>query len=344
GRLRGGLRRGAQRGAPPAVGGFSGHAYDTPILLADARLDAGLPMAIDPFMGDDGVVVLLPFGDGWYRATIWDRTRQGVPIEEPVGVEEVRDALLRITGDDLGLAEMRWSIRFLSERRQAREYRVGRVFLAGDAAHVHSPLGAMGMSTGIQDAANLSWKLIAADGRWAPSWLLDTYHSERHPIGKTVLRLTDTLRRVAEAPAAVRAVRPYLFPKIVNHPWVSEELRLMFAGMSITYPVPDQVAESPLAGTRVPDLALLLGEQASRLYEHLGDSRFVLVDTTQSLPADDDPWPDRLRVLRSSRPLPLGKATTILVRPDGYTAWTATFPSAGQVRKALVQWLQRSGT
>ncbi|MEW9555536.1 FAD-dependent oxidoreductase [Nonomuraea sp. NPDC050783] len=324
--------------------GFSGHAYATRILLADVRLDADLPLAVNPFMGDDGVVLLPPFGDGWYRATIWDRTGQGVPLDEPVGIEEVRDALLRITGRDLGLARMRWATRFLSERRQARDYRVGRVFLAGDAAHVHSPLGAMGMSTGIQDAANLSWKLVAADRGWAPPWLLDTYRSERHPVGRQVLRLTDTLRRVSEAPAAVRAVRPCLFPKIVNQPRISERLRLTFSGMGITYPVPSQVTATPLAGTRVPDLALTLGDRASRLYEHLGDGRFVLVDTTQSLPAGDEPWPGRLRVLRSSRPLLLGRATTILVRPDGYLAWTATFPDPGQVGKALAEWLRRPGT
>ncbi|NJP94836.1 hypothetical protein HCN51_36295 [Nonomuraea sp. FMUSA5-5] len=321
--------------------GFSGRAYDTRILLADVRLEADLPLAVNPFMGDDGVVLLPPYGGGWYRATIWDRTGQGIPIERPVAIEEVRDAMLRITGRDLGVAEMRWSTRFLSERRQASDYRVGRVFLAGDAAHVHSPLGAMGMSTGIQDAANLSWKLAAADRGWAPSWLLDTYQPERHPVGRQVLRLTDTLRRVAEAPPAVRAVRPYLFPKIVNHPRVSERLRLMFAGMAVTYPTPGPATATPLAGTRVPDLALTLDDRASRLYEQLGDGRFVLLDTTQSLPPGDDPWPDRLRVLRSSRPLLLGKATTILVRPDGYTAWTGTFPSGEQISTALAQWLSR---
>ncbi|MDP4505332.1 FAD-dependent oxidoreductase [Nonomuraea turcica] len=147
--------------------GFSGRSYDTRILLADVLLERELPLAVNPFIGDDGAVLLPPYGGGRYRATIWDRTGQNVPIDEPVSIEEVRDALRRIAGDDLGLVEMSWSTRFLSERRQARSYRVGRVFLAGDAAHVHSPLGAMGMSTGIQDAANLSWKLAATHQGWA---------------------------------------------------------------------------------------------------------------------------------------------------------------------------------
>src|SRR3712207_1795469 len=94
------------------------------------------------------------------------------------------------------MGEQRWSSRFRSERRQARTYRVGRVFLAGDAAHVHSPVGGQGMNTGIQDAVNLGWKLAATVQGWAPPGLLDTYQEERHPIGALVLRMTDGLYRM----------------------------------------------------------------------------------------------------------------------------------------------------
>src|SRR5262249_12741490 len=191
---------------------FSGRSYDTRILLADARFERDLPLAVNPFVGRDGVVLLPPYGDGWYRATIWDRTRQHVPLDQPVGIEEVRDSVRRIAGDDLGLAAMGWATRFLSERRHAERYRVGRGFVAGDAAHVHSPLGAMGMSTGIQDAANLSWKLTAAVAGWAPPWLLDSYTAERHPAGRTALRFTDLMMRLAVAPAPVRLLRGLLAP------------------------------------------------------------------------------------------------------------------------------------
>ena len=100
----------------------------------------------------------------------------------------------------------------MSERRQAECYRVGQVFLAGDAAHVHSPLGALGMNTGIQDATNLGWKLAAEVNGWAPSWLMDSYQAERHPVGHQALRVTDLLQRITLAPAAVRALRPVLAP------------------------------------------------------------------------------------------------------------------------------------
>ena len=117
--------------------------------------------------------------------------REQAPLSEPVTVAEMRDAFGRIAGDDCGMSEMRWSSRFLSERRQARHYRVGRVFLAGDAAHVHSPIGGQGMNTGIGDAMNLGWKLalkLDPAGRGGASdWLLDTYETERHPVGAAVL-------------------------------------------------------------------------------------------------------------------------------------------------------------
>ena len=192
--------------------GFVGASYDTHIMLADVRLSEELETAVNAYVGRDGVILLAAFGDGWYRAVIWDRHREHVPLEVPVGIDEVRESLRRIAGIDLKVVEMRWSTRFLSERRQAEFYRVGRAFLAGDAAHVHSPLGALGMNTGIQDATNLGWKLAAEVNGWAPSWLMDSYQAERHPVGLQALRVTDLLQRITLAPAAVRALRPVLAP------------------------------------------------------------------------------------------------------------------------------------
>ena len=115
-----------------------------------------------------------------------------MPLDVPLPMAEMRDAFERIAGTDFGMREQRWSSRFLSESRQARRYRVGRAFLAGDAAHVHSPMGAQGMNTGIGDAMNLGWKLAATVGGWAPPGLLESYETERHRVGRQVLMLTDS--------------------------------------------------------------------------------------------------------------------------------------------------------
>ena len=175
---------------------FAGKQYQTHILLADVQLAHPPTDGLSAATGPEGVVLLVPFGDGWFRAIAWDRTREQVPLSEPVTLSEIRDAFLRIGKTDFGMGEMRWSSRFLSERRQAERYRVGRGFIAGDAAHVHSPLGAQGMNTGIQDAMNLGWKLAAAVQGAAPEWLLDSYETERHAVGANVLKLTDAFNQL----------------------------------------------------------------------------------------------------------------------------------------------------
>ncbi|WP_017588975.1 FAD-dependent monooxygenase [Nocardiopsis ganjiahuensis] len=319
--------------------GFSGHSYDTHIILADVRLEQDLPRAVNPFMGADGVALLPPYGDGWFRATVWDRTRQDVPIDRPVGLEELNDSLGRITDGQLTVAETRWSTRFLSERRQADRYRVGRVLLAGDAAHVHSPMGAMGMNTGIQDAANLAWKLVALEQGWAPSWLLDTYESERHPVGRSTLRLTDAILRIAVAPAPIRAIRPFVAPRMLRIRKVSEGVRRLLSGIGVHYDRPEPVEDTVSVGQRVDDLSLVSAGAPTRLYELVDPARFTLIDTTADGRAAKaaEPWADRIQALHVRGELPEG-ADVLLMRPDGYVAWSGERPSAAQTRTALSEW------
>lgn len=169
---------------------FPGFPNPGSVILADLRLD-GLPMT--SAYGDlsrSGMLLMFPFRDGSCRVVLYDFARADVAVAEPVTLDEVRAGLRRITGQDFGPRDMYWSGRYRSESRQALAYRSGRILLAGNAAHAHSPAGAHGLNTGFQDAVNLGWKLGAVISGWAPDGLLDSYHDERHPVGRAVLALT----------------------------------------------------------------------------------------------------------------------------------------------------------
>jgi 2-polyprenyl-6-methoxyphenol hydroxylase-like FAD-dependent oxidoreductase len=321
--------------------GFVGASYATHIMLADVRLSEESPTAVNPRIGRDGLLLLVPFGDGWYRSIIWDRQREHVPLEEPLGLDEIRESARRIAGTDFGIQDMRWSTRFLSERRQAERYRVGHVFLAGDAAHVHSPLGALGMNTGIQDAMNLGWKLAAAVHGWAPPCLLDSYQAERHPVGREALRVTDLLHRAAVAPGVVRAVRPLLARFLFALGPVRRAMRRRISGLAIAYPPPRGERAHPWTGQRVPDATV--GE--SRLYELMRHGRFVLLDRTgagEIARVAEEGWSDRVDAVRVAAAATSNWPTAMLLRPDGYAAWASDAPEPGERlsagRAALQHW------
>lgn len=230
--------------------------------------------------------------------------------------------------------DARWISRFHSDERQVPRYRQGRVFLAGDAAHVHSPAGGMGMNTGMQDAANLGWKLAAVLHGWSGDELLDSYQSERHPVGRMVLRVSHALLTAVTArSAAVRTLRIWVAS-------VAHQLRVVEAhaargisGISINYRAP--LGSHPLAGRRVPDLRL--AGEPSRLYEALRQGKFVLVG--RDIATIAAPWAGRVVTASPAA----GLHPTLLVRPDGYTAWAAEAPHPDEVRKTLTRWLGEVG-
>ncbi|TMR99807.1 FAD-dependent monooxygenase [Nonomuraea basaltis] len=297
---------------------FEGKQYETHILLADVRLTETPGETLFTRASNEGVVIMIPFGDGWFRAIAWDRLREQVPLSEPLPMEEMRDAFLRIAGTDFGMLEQRWSTRFLSERKQAERYRVGRVFIAGDAAHVHSPLGGQGMNTGIQDAMNLGWKLAAAVQGRTPAGLLDTYESERHRVGAQVLLLTDGFNRLVLGRSPFRramqsvAVRTLLRFRRTRWAMIGR-----LTGLGIRYPAANRRAHA-WTGHRVPDLKC----EDGRLYELLRDGRHRLVDTTGSSAAANAVG-DTVQVARYAGPATPGLPAAILVRPDGYVAWAS---------------------
>ncbi|MUL81826.1 MULTISPECIES: FAD-dependent monooxygenase [unclassified Mycolicibacterium] len=308
---------------------FAGKQYETHILLADVRLASPPEETLFGRTGSEGVVLFVPFGDGWFRAIAWDRLREQAPLDEPVTLDEMRDAFHRIAGDDFGMSDMRWSSRFLSERRQARHYRSGRVFLAGDAAHVHSPLGGQGMNTGLGDAFNLGWKLASAVRGQAPSWLLDSYERERHPVGAAVLQLTDAFNQVVLSSAATRRLRVLVLGAVLRIPRTRRFLAERLSGIGIAYPRSKD--EDWLVGRRMADVDC----GGTRLYELLRAGKFVLVTAA---PVDVGEC-DVVHAVDHRPELP----DAVLVRPDGYVAWASErLPRAEEVRAAIAHWIARS--
>lgn len=294
---------------------FPGRSVVKSTILADVRL-AQAPSDVLTVNGNaDGFVFVAPFGDGWYRIFAWDRGHQP-SATAPVDFAEVRDVTRRVLGTDYGMHDPRWMSRFHSDERQASHYRVGRIFLAGDAAHCHSPAGGLGMNTGIQDAANLGWKLAAAVHGWAPPGLLDSYESERHPVGKAALRTSGTLVRAALLKTALtRGLRNTLGTALAV-PAVNHRAASTVSGLSIAY---------PHGGHRAPDIRLADG---GRLYEALRAGRFLLVGTRATRVSG---WADRVHTVAAGT----SSLRLVLVRPDGYIAWTG---DERHLQAALTRW------
>ena len=297
---------------------FVGKQYETHILLADVRLESPPAETLFAKTSSDGVTLFVPFGDGLFRAIAWDRLREQAPLSEPVTLEEIRSAFERIAGEDFGMTDMRWSARFLSERRQARHYRDGRVFLAGDAAHVHSPLGGQGM--------NLGWKLAAAVRGTAPPWMLDSYEAERHPVGASVLKLTDAFNQLVLGRSAIRrALRAVAIRALFGFPPSRQLLAGRLSGIGIAYP--HKRDDDRMVGRRMPDIEC----DGKRLYERLREGKFVLVT---AVPVEMD-RPDIVHTVDKHPELP----DAVLVRPDGYVAWASErMPSASELSAAIDRW------
>ena len=302
---------------------FPGVTVLSSIMLADVRLAEPPQDVLNVSAVAEGFVFMAPFGDGWHRIFAWDRANQQ-PDSAPVDLEEVRSIVRAAFGTDYGMGEARWVSRFHSDERQAPHYRVGRVFLAGDAAHCHSPAGGQGMNTGIQDAVNLGWKLAAAVRGHAPDGLLDTYEAERHPIGKQVLRSSGAIIRAGMLrPFLKRHVRDAAANAALHVRPIARRITGTVTGIGFEYGRPHGAHQS--VGKRITDWELTDADGApTRVYEQLRSNRFVLVGRGPVVAGAVDGWKELVvcaQAAGDSGTEGLGAATLTLVRPDGYIAW-----------------------
>ena len=267
------------------------------------------------------------------------------PASEPT-LRDISEALISVYGTDYGVHSPTWISRFTDMTRQAASYRDRRVLLAGDAAHVHSPDGAQGLQIGVQDAVNLGWKLAQVVKRTSPESLLDTYHTERHPVAARVLRTTMAhvaLRRPDERTAALRDT-------IAEFLMVDESRRrfaAMMFGLDIQYDLgPSDIDKKhPLLGRRMPDLDLVTANGPLRVFTLLHDARPVLLNLGERGGFDITPWADRVQLIDAKYggawELPaLGTVTAptaVLIRPDGYVAWVGDLTELG-LADALTTW------
>ncbi|WP_028926629.1 FAD-dependent monooxygenase [Pseudonocardia acaciae] len=259
----------------------------------------------------------------------------GTPEERsgPVTAEELQASLRAVSGVDVTITGVESATRFTDNARQVPEYRNGRVLLAGDAAHVHSPFGGQGLSLGIGDALNLGWKLTAAVRGWAPDGLLDSYTAERHPIGAWVLdwtRAQVAVMRPEPKARALRAVVTDLAHTVTGTTYFAKKISGWWQGY-------DLGGGHELVGRSAPDLAFAGG---GRLGERLADGRALLVDLGEhgKLRELGGRWGDRVRVLAAGSEDRPG-LSALLVRPDGYVAWAADGePDLDTASAALSRW------
>ncbi|GAA4301419.1 rifampin monooxygenase [Streptomyces venetus] len=254
----------------------------------------------------------MPLGEGRYRVTV---PAKGVVEDRsvPPTLDEFKERLRHFGGTDLGVHSPRWLSRFGDATRLAERYRVGRVLLAGDAAHIHPPTGGQGLNLGIQDAFNLGWKLAAEVRGWAPEGLLDSYHTERHPVAAAVLdntRAQTELLRSEPGPQAVRR----LLGELMEREDVNRYLIEKITAIALRYDFGYDVGEGhELLGRRLRDVPLKRG----RLYELMRGGRGLLLDQTGRLSVAG--WADRVdHVVDVSEELDV---PAVLLRPDGHVAW-----------------------
>jgi 3-(3-hydroxy-phenyl)propionate hydroxylase len=317
--------------------------WDASVSFMIAEVD----MAVQPQVGmrpEGGGVGPVDFEKGGnpYRVVLKEQQVESAtgPASDPT-LEDLKEALTAAYGTDYGAHSPSCISRFTDMSRQAVSYRQGRVLLAGDAAHVHSPHGGQGLNTGVQDAVNLGWKLAQVVNGTSPESLLDTYHAERHPVAARVLQNT-----MAQVALSNPDDRHQALGAIMRDLLGMDEPRKRIAGMLTGLDIHYDLGEGhPLVGRRMPDLDLHTADGPTRVFTLLHDVRPVLLDLGEPGGFDISPWADRVTLVDAKHAggweLPvLGEIPSppaVLIRPDGHVAWAGDLADP-ELPRALSTW------
>ena len=260
--------------------------------------------------------------------------------DEPT-LSDLSEALIAVYGTDYGVHSPISISRFTDTTRQAASYRDRRVLLAGDAAHVHFPVGGQGLQIGVQDAVNLGWKLAQVVKETSPESLLDTYHAERHPVAARVLRNTMAQTALLRSDERTEALRGTM-SELLNMDEPRKRIAAMMSGLDVHY---DLGEGHPLLGRRMPDLDLVTANGPARVFTLLHDARPVLLSLGEPGGFDITSWVDRVQLIEAKYvgtwELPVLGAVSapaaLLIRPDGHVAWVGDGTDSG-LRDALTTW------
>ncbi|MEU7141920.1 FAD-dependent monooxygenase [Nocardia sp. NPDC046473] len=274
--------------------------------------------------GNGFFTVLHPIEGGVYRFIFGKLAAERPDRQTPVTAAEVDEALQAVFGPETRLGELREASRFSNAARQVEHYREGRVFFAGDAAHIHLPIGGQGVNLGIQDAVNLGWKLAAAVHGWAPEGLLDSYHTERYPVAARVLRTTLAQGVIlnSDQNEGVAAVRD-MFTDLLQLPDANYFVSGLMSGLDTQYAG---------LGPRMIDLDLTTPDGPTRMSQLMHSGRGLLLSLDDT-PRSIERWSDRVDHVTAKAD---GDSTSVLIRPDGYIAWSAT--DEQPLETALTRW------
>ncbi|MFI0450352.1 FAD-dependent monooxygenase [Actinomadura sp. 6N118] len=314
------------------------------------------PRPIGERLPGGNMVLCTPQGEGRYRIVIHDKSLPADPDPGALTFEQVADAWQRLTGESVHHAQPLWLWACGNAAGLAEEYRRGRAFLAGDAAHPIPPLAAWGLSAGLLDAVNLGWKLAATINGWAPDGLLDTYHAERHPIGRQLMSNVQAASMLYLGDAEMDPVRE-LIGELVSHKDAASHLAGMLSGLGIRYDMtPDRHDMAPAdhphpghLGQRMPpDHQLTLPNGTNtRIGDLLHNGHGLLITTnnnTDHIQKCAQNWADRIDIITATwHPHQHPTPDATLIRPDGYIAWTT--PDTHQhLTHALTQWFGTART